>query len=466
MSGFDNEVLHAINVDFRGVQPVVPQITQNGQLLIGSGVAPNIRAGFIKSNDGSVTITSGMGTIDLSVSSAGGNITLTGDSGGALGPAAAFNILGQQAGTVPVIDTIGSGTTLNIENRTWLSQYVVDPSATVGLRGTYQTISSAMAQAVLDGNAVQPGANIYIRTNTSGYFEDIIVGDDEAFNLIAITPNNANQLTIAGNLSIGNSAYLSLSNIVMSPPGLETATNSGTLYLYNAIIALPYTGTNGYIYSYNSNLSSSSIETAAGKIYLYDNSQIASLALTSTSQLWAYFSLNITFTMADTSLCNIYNCTSINMATAAAGTTANFYGNCSFVFPANSTGVVTYSNLSADGLVSSFFSGPPATLTKNPSIQGNVLQTIRTAVSYVVLVGDCYIGVTDTSAPRTITLPDPATICSNQTFIIKDESGGAGTNNIIVNTAAGLIDGAATQTITQNYSSFSVTNNGTNYFIL
>lgn len=73
-SGFTNDVMHAENVDFSGGFPVAPQVTANGQLLIGSTVAPNIRVGTLASGDGSVTITNGAGTIDLSVAG-GGAIT-------------------------------------------------------------------------------------------------------------------------------------------------------------------------------------------------------------------------------------------------------------------------------------------------------------------------------------------------------------------------------------------------------
>lgn len=50
-------------------------------------------------------------------------------------------------------------------------------------------------------------------------------------------------------------------------------------------------------------------------------------------------------------------------------------------------------------------------------------------------------------------------------FIIKDEGGNAGTNNIIVSTTgAGLIDGAATATISTNSASLSLYSDGTDLF--
>lgn len=65
MSGFSNDILVAENVDFRNVKPAVGQVTSNGQLLIGSTAAPNIRVGNLSSSDSSILITNGPGTIDL-----------------------------------------------------------------------------------------------------------------------------------------------------------------------------------------------------------------------------------------------------------------------------------------------------------------------------------------------------------------------------------------------------------------
>ena len=66
MPGFDNNVLFAGNVDFRGVDPITPQVTTDGQLLIGSTATPNIRVAQLAHADGSITVTNGAGTIDLS----------------------------------------------------------------------------------------------------------------------------------------------------------------------------------------------------------------------------------------------------------------------------------------------------------------------------------------------------------------------------------------------------------------
>jgi hypothetical protein len=77
------------------------------------------------------------------------------------------------------------------------------------------------------------------------------------------------------------------------------------------------------------------------------------------------------------------------------------------------------------------------------------------AVSTSILATDLYVGITSTSAVRTATLPDSAdaTVANRpsigQVFVVKDESGGANFNNIVI--AAGgsdtFLDGGTTRKI-------------------
>ncbi len=89
-----------------------------------------------------------------------------------------------------------------------------------------------------------------------------------------------------------------------------------------------------------------------------------------------------------------------------------------------------------------------------------------TATDYTVLVTDHLIGVTSTAAARTITLPAAANV-SGMEVIVKDESGGAGTNNIsVVVSGGGNIDASATYTIATNYGKVRMYSNGTQWFTL
>lgn len=63
---------------------------------------------------------------------------------------------------------------------------------------------------------------------------------------------------------------------------------------------------------------------------------------------------------------------------------------------------------------------------------GYVFKRTGTATNYTVLASDYLIGVTDTTSPRTVTLPASAGVATGQMFTIVDESYGALTNNITV----------------------------------
>jgi len=112
MPGFDNNTMYADNVDFRGVSPVVPQVTTDGQLLIGSTATPHIKVGTLGSSDSSITWTVGSGTITGQVTGGTTSLkTLTPDSGGAQSPTAGnINTLGSGS-----ITTVGSGSTVTTQ---------------------------------------------------------------------------------------------------------------------------------------------------------------------------------------------------------------------------------------------------------------------------------------------------------------------------------------------------------------
>jgi hypothetical protein len=78
--------------------------------------------------------------------------------------------------------------------------------------------------------------------------------------------------------------------------------------------------------------------------------------------------------------------------------------------------------------------------------------------------GQTILGVTDTAAPRTITLDTDDTL-DGHIVIIKDESGAAGTNNITIDTEGiETIDGVNSIAITVNYGVARVYSDGTNWF--
>ena len=79
--------------------------------------------------------------------------------------------------------------------------------------------------------------------------------------------------------------------------------------------------------------------------------------------------------------------------------------------------------------------------------------------------GETIIGVTDTSAVRTITIASSSISDPGYSLLIQDESGAAATNNIIVATQGSeTIDGAATTSITSDYGAVLLYSNGTELF--
>lgn len=74
MSGFSNDVVYGSNVDFSGNAAVSGQVTTNGQLLIGASSGAAIRVGSLTSNNATITINTGPGTIDISSS---GRVSVT-----------------------------------------------------------------------------------------------------------------------------------------------------------------------------------------------------------------------------------------------------------------------------------------------------------------------------------------------------------------------------------------------------
>ncbi len=97
---------------------------------------------------------------------------------------------------------------------------------------------------------------------------------------------------------------------------------------------------------------------------------------------------------------------------------------------------------------------------------GQIVKRTATAIDYLVKTFDYLIGVTSTAAIRTITLPTAANATVGKIYVIKDESGGAATNNIIIDgNGSETVDGALTQAITTNYGSMQLYTDGSNWFI-
>jgi hypothetical protein len=79
---------------------------------------------------------------------------------------------------------------------------------------------------------------------------------------------------------------------------------------------------------------------------------------------------------------------------------------------------------------------------------------------------DHFIGVDTGSQAVTITLPATTSVTVGKIFLVKDEGGNAGTNNITVATTGDVnIDGRSTITLDSDYASISVYYNGTEWSV-
>lgn len=197
MSGFDNEVLFANNYDFRGVVPVVAQVTAEGQLPIGTGASPAIEVGVLTSPDSSITI--GYSNPDITIQ-AGDAVATTyqAQTGSATPSGNILNVYGIQE-----TSTRASGNTVNVFSPR-VARFVVDPTTD---RGNYSTIQSAI-------NAASSGETIFVRPGT--YTENI--SGKAGVHLSSFTGDQTNP-----NVEIVGKVSLSSGTMVLS--GLRLTTN-------------------------------------------------------------------------------------------------------------------------------------------------------------------------------------------------------------------------------------------------
>ncbi len=173
MAGFNRDTMYADNVDFTGSTQPTPQVTANGQLLIGSAVAPNIRVATLTAGSG-VTITNGAGSITIGLSGAGqavdsvavqtGTSPVVPDSNGLI----TINGAIVAAGTNPVRSDGTGANTLAIEVQT--SQALAAADATkIGL-SNFDSASFAVAAT---GFVTMAGGGGFTWNDVSGAFSPL-----------------------------------------------------------------------------------------------------------------------------------------------------------------------------------------------------------------------------------------------------------------------------------------------------
>lgn len=114
--------------------------------------------------------------------------------------------------------THASGSTFTYEDRTWQTAYVVDPSSTIGTRGTYSTIAAAITDA-------PSGTTIFIRPGT--YTENLTL--KAGVSLQGFDASQTGQATvILGNMTASYAGTANISGLTLRTNGAAFLTVSGS----------------------------------------------------------------------------------------------------------------------------------------------------------------------------------------------------------------------------------------------
>lgn len=151
------------------------------------------------------------------------------DDGTAVPAAHVLNVLGQKNGIISVMETNASGNNVYVEDRTSTTAFVVDPSGTLGQRGTYQTIQAAVT-------AAPSGSTVFIKNGT--YTENVAL--KPGVNLVAYAAPFTAGVTIQGKLSLTSAGTVTVSGIALVTNGSYSVSVTGSaaskVYLINCAI--------------------------------------------------------------------------------------------------------------------------------------------------------------------------------------------------------------------------------------
>ena len=437
-----------------------------------------------------------------------------------------ITLIGQTAGSVQVMQTVGGLNQMTIEDRTIISSLVVDPSATVGLRGTFQTITAALTAAV-SGQTIYVRPGSYVENLTLKAGVDICAMTGDAYSTTvsitgSITATYAGRASITGcrlvsgtsdgvTISGASATVLTIKDCVLSQAAgagthysMVMSNGAAELYVFDCFGTTDANGswlncTNGQVLIQNVNfannggtslnnlVSGGSVKIESSRIGT-NNSVGAGFAVSggeliarhcnfsgqlissATGSLLIYESIvhtpnaiALTVGGSGATECSHSVLTS-NTATAISISQSLQISNCR-ILSNNTNAIDGVGTINYGGLVFIGSSSLITTTTQVPYVSSNDAMKITSpgAYPYTTVPQDAVILVDTSSARTIIPLASPTT---GQRHVIKDSVGSAAANNITITPSGKNIDGSASSTINLNYGSVTIVYNGTEWSII
>lgn len=382
-----------------------------------------------------------------------------------------INVFGVEANGAKQVDTHNIAGDFYIEDRTFVTEYVVDPSSTIGEQGTFTDIQDAVDAAETAGRATGRWCTILIRPGL--YINPVVIPEGTSFHFLGLEPRGLSDIGAAvpsfinAAITLSANSSLTLENIQQS--GFDiTVPSTASIAFVNCRKSSSDLIVEGTIQGQGSTLVCP-IQGALGSTGVFDSCEFDNVNPITLTANWDFQNCLVPrIVLVDGAEPRLSQCSRIGSITGIGDVRLI---NCELTgtTPINNTGNATFAAISesdAGDVATSFFGANPTPLMQASTV-GNILQVRRVAGNIVGTISDYVLAVTDTSIARTVTLPSSG-VLTNQVFVIKDESLAAGTNNITVSVNGGVktIDGQLSQVINSNGGSFSVYYNGTNYFIL
>ena len=325
-------------------------------------------------------------------------------------------------------------------------------SGTLATTASIPALPLSLANGGTNANLTASNGGIFYSTATAG----AILSGTATANQVLLSGSSTtpawSTATYPATTTISEILYSSAANTVT---GLATANNGVLITSATGVPSLLANGTTGQILTATTGSPPSWAAAPAGGIATIGSSTDKSIV-----------------TWDGTGGTTVQN--NANLVTTAAGAIKGGAGsssNCTFASTGSASTGMYFSGtqvlFASGGFANINFSSTAINNNSGSNMNGFIAhKRTATATNYTVLNTDYIIAVTSTAAARTITLPDSGNTAA-QTYVIKDESGAAATNNISVTVNGGTktIDGVTTYVINTNYGSITVYY-ATNYFII